>query len=104
MTFKIDLTAAPFASNARMWGVNRKGDLHDIEVLNADAVFDAFDAYLAENGIEPYSDEAIAEMRAFCARENIHFYGAPGDEFRWSDGLNAAAQSGCRYLLAEDLS
>ena len=28
MTFKIDLTAAPFASNARMWGVNRKGDIH----------------------------------------------------------------------------
>jgi hypothetical protein len=102
--FTINLNAKPYAHSIRQ-GWNKKGEVYDIEVLNANAVLEQWDLYLrAEHGLTSYDDAAFPLFRDWCNRNNVFFYGAPSDEFSMSEALDMAANRCSTYLLAEDLS
>ena len=102
--FNINLHAKPYAHSIDR-GYNKKGEVYDIEVLNSTAVLEQWDLYLrAEHGMNSYDDAAFALFKDWCNRNNVCFYGAPGDEFSWSEALDLAAERCSTFLLAEDLS
>lgn len=51
-----------------------------------------------------YTDDCLAEFRAWCAANSVHYYGAPREDFSMSEAIREAQKAGTAYLMVEDMS
>lgn len=55
-------------------------------------------------GVDPFSEEGTEVFKAWCADNNVFYYGRPGFQFSKDEGIQLAIDACANAVILEDLS